>query len=64
MPDSRQPEPIGPIAWDIVAPIMMPELERTIAQMTPGSPGPDGMVLSQFKQMPREAIEPDLTCGF
>lgn len=32
-PDIRKPDPVGPILWEIVAPVLMPELEQTIAQV-------------------------------
>ena len=52
--DVRKPEPVVPILWEIVHPIIMPELEQVIAQMKVGAPGPDGMVLGKFKLLPRE----------
>ena len=50
--DERDPDPIGPVLWNIVEPITLDELQLTIKAMKAGAPGPDGMVLSQLKKLP------------
>jgi hypothetical protein len=43
--DERNPDPIGPVLWNIVGCITLDELQLTIKAMTAGAPSPDGMAL-------------------
>ena len=50
--DERDPDPIGPVLWNIVEPITLDELQLTIKAMKAGAPGPDGMVLPLMELIP------------
>jgi hypothetical protein len=54
--DLRAPQPIGPVLWSMIDPISSAEIEAIIKAMKPGAPGPDGMVLSQLKQINGEEM--------
>ena len=60
VPDERTPDLIGPVRWELIWPVSKPELEATIMNMRSGAPGPDGMVLHQLKQLPKEELRAHL----
>ena len=54
--DNRDVDPIGPVMWDMIKPVTLDEVTLTINAMKNGSPGPDGMVLSQLKKLPKNEL--------
>ena len=54
--DNHTPEPVGPIQWGIVEPISEAKLEETLHLMKSKAPGPDGMGVSQLKQLPHQVL--------
>ena len=51
--DHRNPDPVGPIQWDIIKPIKFPELVETIKSMKAGASGPDRMDARCLKSLPK-----------
>ena len=49
--DERNPDPIGPVLWNIVGSITLDELQLTIKAMNAGAPAPDGMALVRGKKI-------------
>lgn len=67
-PDSRNPERVGPVVWELLGSISDDEVDRHLRTMSNGSAGPDGISAKSVKSADRTALAAHfnlwLMCGY
>ena len=56
VPDSRAPDPVGRVCWELLHPITSEDVARALRKMKDGVPGPDGRKLSDVRAIPAEEL--------
>ncbi len=56
MVDERSPQAVGPVLWQLLAPVTAEEVKQMFCKSSKSAPGPDNISLERLKRIPVEVL--------